>query len=739
MMMSNIFSPRQLPKSLKLQPYSPSEFVFVVDCSGSMSGSNIQIAADTLITCIKSLPAGCHFNVVAFGSTFRKLFHSSEVYSKANMESAIQFANQLQASLGGTELLGPLHWIFKAQRVPGLPCQVFIITDGGVTNTTSVLRCVRRNRHQARCHTFGIGGEVCVELVTGIAAASGGQCVLISPEERLQTKVMEVLKDSMQPSMSNVMLDWHPPKGYSVVDSSPRNLGTLFSGNSYSAFAFLRRTDPMANGTHDTHGDVIMPAGTATLTGLVNGEQVEIEIEPVTLPPLSDTQGEEITSLLSRSATWSKICDLELQALSSSRKNSQNDGSEEQANEPVAKKPRLNGSVHSHSPQKAPENPFREELTDLSVRSGILCPLTYLQSEGGSIRQIIPLPHSSLSKPSTKPTQTSTSTVSHHSGGSSVRHHRKRRHPTSSHHHHHHLYSPPSSQLEPGFSLSSLAKNTFSAIGSTLKTMASITTFGLVGQDSSPVVENGQSIEDEIEYQQNRHCQLHWDETKGNIVYPDIYYRSHPGNSRHCKNRAPSSERHSSANKRPRRSHSSKHYRPSVQPPSLTLSIPVSPELPVVSEPPPAPASHLAEEEDDDLAISDTESDSSVDPDWEDLHKPSELLPLIHIQLFSGAWPLVRAFSYAVGVPLEEVRKLSLEPNHRQSNGLTSTEEKNASLWATALAVACLEEHFPKLRSEWEVVAYKGQCWIEQELQQHSPLSLEEVQKTARDLVQRRS
>ena len=154
MMMSSVFTPRQLPKSLKLQPYSPSEFVFVVDCSGSMSGSNIQIAADTLITCIKSLPVGCHFNVIAFGSTFRQLFHSSEVYSEANMEAAIQFANQLQASLGGTELLGPLRWIFKAQRVPGLPCQVFIITDGGVTNTTSVLRCVRRNRHQARLAQF---------------------------------------------------------------------------------------------------------------------------------------------------------------------------------------------------------------------------------------------------------------------------------------------------------------------------------------------------------------------------------------------------------------------------------------------------------------------------------------------------------------------------------------------------------------------------------------------------------
>lgn len=40
-----------------------------------------------------------------------------------------------------------------------------------------------------RCHTFGIGSEVCVELVTGIAALSCGKCVLLKEGERLQTKV----------------------------------------------------------------------------------------------------------------------------------------------------------------------------------------------------------------------------------------------------------------------------------------------------------------------------------------------------------------------------------------------------------------------------------------------------------------------------------------------------------------------------------------------------------------------
>ena len=40
-----------------------------------------------------------------------------------------------------------------------------------------------------RCHTFGIGSDVCLELVTGVAAISGGRCILLKEGERLQTKV----------------------------------------------------------------------------------------------------------------------------------------------------------------------------------------------------------------------------------------------------------------------------------------------------------------------------------------------------------------------------------------------------------------------------------------------------------------------------------------------------------------------------------------------------------------------
>jgi len=170
----------------------------------------------------------------------------------------------------------------------------------------------------------------------------------------------------------------------------------------------------------------------------------------------------------------------------------------------------------------------------------------------------------------------------------------------------------------------------------------------------------------------------------------------------------------------------------------------------------PSIVSHLTDGGDeDDFTISDSESDSSVDPDWDDLRRPNQLLPLIHMQLHSGAWPIVRAFSFAVGVPLEEIRKLPLkeqlntndEANPTQERGMPTSnatslnnadDESKAHFWTTALAIACMDEYFTQLRPEWELVAYKGERWLRQQSHQ-TDLSMEEVQRIAKELVLRQS
>jgi len=54
----------------------PAEVVFVVDRSGSMSGSQIKNARAVMQLFMRSLPEDCYFNVIGFGSNFKKLYNN---------------------------------------------------------------------------------------------------------------------------------------------------------------------------------------------------------------------------------------------------------------------------------------------------------------------------------------------------------------------------------------------------------------------------------------------------------------------------------------------------------------------------------------------------------------------------------------------------------------------------------------------------------------------------------------
>jgi hypothetical protein len=131
------------------------EFVFVIDRSGSMAGSYIKDAAQTLLLFLKSIPEGCYFNVIGFGSSYELLFPESVAYNQENLEIAVKHAENLQANLCGTELFDPLKDIFSHAPMKGLPRQIFVLTDGSIANTESVIKLVAKNSKNSRfVHVF---------------------------------------------------------------------------------------------------------------------------------------------------------------------------------------------------------------------------------------------------------------------------------------------------------------------------------------------------------------------------------------------------------------------------------------------------------------------------------------------------------------------------------------------------------------------------------------------------------
>jgi len=84
-----------------------NEFIFVVDCSGSMRDENkIGLARQAMLVFLKSLRLDSHFNVIRFGSSHQSLFTEvTAVYNEQNAQKAEQFITGMQADLGGTELV----------------------------------------------------------------------------------------------------------------------------------------------------------------------------------------------------------------------------------------------------------------------------------------------------------------------------------------------------------------------------------------------------------------------------------------------------------------------------------------------------------------------------------------------------------------------------------------------------------------------------------------------------------
>ncbi|XP_044841707.1 von Willebrand factor A domain-containing protein 5A-like isoform X1 [Mauremys mutica] len=236
-----------LPEAVPGQS-SAGEFIFLLDRSGSMecpmdgrdrSPQRIDSAKETLVLLLKSLPLGCYFNIYSFGSRFESFYPQSVAYTQQTMAESLQRVQQLQADLGGTEILAPLQAIYRSPCQDGHPRQLFVFTDGEVGNTQDVITEVQRHRGTHRCFSFGIGEGASTALVKGIARVAGGSAEFITGQDRMQPKALQSLKRALQPAVTGISLSWDLPPGMEAALLG-RGPEVIFFGQRCLIYAQLR-------------------------------------------------------------------------------------------------------------------------------------------------------------------------------------------------------------------------------------------------------------------------------------------------------------------------------------------------------------------------------------------------------------------------------------------------------------------------------------------------------------------
>ncbi len=150
---------------LAIQEMNACEIIFLVDCSNSMGGSQLDHVKAALQLFLRALPTGTYFNLIEFGSSFNKLFPKSVEYNEETLQQATTHVKALDADLGGTELYDTLSDIYSSPPINNLARQLFVITDGRVPKTNHVISLVGNNSHNTRVFTFGIGDRVSYHLV----------------------------------------------------------------------------------------------------------------------------------------------------------------------------------------------------------------------------------------------------------------------------------------------------------------------------------------------------------------------------------------------------------------------------------------------------------------------------------------------------------------------------------------------------------------------------------------------
>ena len=218
------------------QVASPCDVTFVIDRSGSMEGTSIAEVSNALQLCLRSMIAGCTFNIIGFGTKTDALFPESRRYDESSLAEASAHVKDLRADLGGTEILPALQMALNQPASGTLARQVVVLTDGEVTNTDAVLALVKQHAARARVFTFGIGAGSSHHLVNGLARAGRGAAEFIHPGERIEPKVVRQFGRLLSPALTDVRVSW----GGLDARQTPSVVPPVFAGDRLLLYAFVR-------------------------------------------------------------------------------------------------------------------------------------------------------------------------------------------------------------------------------------------------------------------------------------------------------------------------------------------------------------------------------------------------------------------------------------------------------------------------------------------------------------------
>ncbi|CAF1140071.1 unnamed protein product [Rotaria sp. Silwood1] len=138
--------------------------------------------------------------------------------------------------------LEPLKWLEKHPPRKGRVRQIFLLTDGEISNVNEVLDLCRSMATSTRIFSFGLGHSPSRSLVKGLARATNGCFVFIPPNTSVDIHVGEQLQKALQSYISGIQVDWN--LGTTVM-STPTRIPPVYANDRLIVYALAN--DPISH------------------------------------------------------------------------------------------------------------------------------------------------------------------------------------------------------------------------------------------------------------------------------------------------------------------------------------------------------------------------------------------------------------------------------------------------------------------------------------------------------------
>ena len=184
---------------------TPSLFIFLIDQSGSMAGSSIRIVSESILYFLQSLTKGSYFQLIGFGSTFKKINDKPLEYNKENVKNTMDIIKNLKADLGGTDISSPLKEIFNSKDYDEIKLarNLFILTDGEVNNREECLGLINTHSDKFKVHAIGIGSSFDKQLIQNAGIQGRGTYHFVTNVSDVNSIIIE----SLSKCLRNYILD----------------------------------------------------------------------------------------------------------------------------------------------------------------------------------------------------------------------------------------------------------------------------------------------------------------------------------------------------------------------------------------------------------------------------------------------------------------------------------------------------------------------------------------------------